>query len=203
MSFPRPKTYELIGAGVAGTGVIAGAILSNPAGVAELPTAFFAVISFAAGGGFVGHYIRKRADQRAAEILLRQLLWKNGCNMVSSPLEFMRTASVRVLAGQELTKEEINSGSAAEQGPARWTAELSEVAAVVAYALDPEDQARDIVSDPAQWVKIRKTAEWTLPLMDSCGIVHRFKWPAELQADPVSDAERDDGENAVGPETEG
>ena len=50
MFFPRPKIYELIGAGVAGTGVIAGAILSDPAGVAELPTAFFAVISFAAGG---------------------------------------------------------------------------------------------------------------------------------------------------------
>ncbi len=184
VSFPRPKIYELIGAGVAGTGVIAGAILGDPAGVAELPTAFFAVISFAAGGAFVGHYIRKRADQRAAEILLRQFLWETGCNLVSSPLEFVRTASVRVLADRQLTQEELESGGA--QGPAHWTAELSEVAAVVAYALDPEDQARDIFSDPAQWVRYRKAAEWVVPLMDSCGIIHSFKWPGELRADPGS-----------------
>lgn len=167
MPFPKPKTYELTGAGVAGGGVCAAAIPGILTGTLDLMVVIFAVASFSIGGAFVGHSMRKYAERRVAQKLLRQYLWDADCSLNSSPLEFVRLASQRVITGAD------------GLGTGDWAVGLSDVAAVVAHALNPGDQRRDIVSDPADWTRYRAVAAWVIPLMNSCGISHDFKWPPE------------------------
>ncbi len=182
--FPRTLSYELTGAVLAGGGVLSGAALVAGTQVVELSMALIVAASASAGGAFFGKYVRYRSERRATERLLRQYLWDAGCVLNSSPLEFIRLATAHVIHNDKKSGFDDERQGETDDRLRGKAAQLSRVAAVVAYALDPQNKGKNIASDPTQWERYRGAAEWVVPLLNSCGIEHQYRNPAVAEPGP-------------------
>ena len=160
MRIAKSISYELIGAGLAGGGVIAGATLVEGAQALELSLVMIIAASAAAGGAFFGRHVRHRSERLAAEQTLRQCLWDTNCVLNSSPLEFVRLASAHVVNDSDQTLDRASR--------------LALVAEVVAYALDPQVKAEHRNADPVRREQFDNVANWVIPLLNSCGIAHKY-----------------------------